>query len=71
MEEKAILVDLPTSVRGFVFTDDNGDPRIVVNARLTREENRRTYKHERGHIDRGEMFNEDYHEYGGETAREN
>ena len=62
-EEKAILVDLPTSVRGFVFTDDNGDPRIVVNARLTREQNRRTWDHEKKHIARGDMNEPNYIEY--------
>lgn len=64
-ENIAILEDLPTSVRGFVFTDENGDPVIVVNARLTREQNRRTWDHEQAHIARGDMFNEDYHEYEG------
>ena len=66
-ENEVILQDLPTSVRGFVFQGDDGEPVIVVNSRLTREQNRRTYDHERGHIDRGEMFNEEYHEYGGKT----
>ena len=62
-EEKAILVDLPTSVRGFVYLDDNGDPRIVVNARLTREQNRRTWDHEKKHIARGDMNEPNYIEY--------
>ena len=63
MEERVILLDLPTSVRGFVFLDENGDPAIVLNARLTREQNRRTYDHERGHIDRDELHDKSYHEY--------
>ena len=61
----AILDNLPTTVRGFCFHDNDGESFVVVNARLTREQNRRTYDHEKKHIDRGEMFNEDYHEYGG------
>ncbi len=65
MEEHTILLNLPTSVRGMVYHDDNGDPVIVLNARLTREANRRTYKHEHDHIKRGEMYDENYHEYGG------
>ena len=65
MEERVILLDLPTSVRGFVFLDENGDPAIVLNARLTREQNRRTYDHERGHIERGDMYEPTYNEYGG------
>ena len=62
-ENKAILVDLPTSVRGMVYHEDDGTPVIVLNARLTREQNRRTFDHERRHIDRDEMFDTDYHEY--------
>ena len=62
-EERAILVDLPTSVRGFVYLDDNGDPKIVVNARLTREQNRRTWDHEKEHINRGDMNEPNYIEY--------
>ena len=65
MEEHTILMDLPTSVRGLVFHDDDGDPLIVLNARLTREQNLKTYDHERRHIDRGEMFEPNYNEYGG------
>lgn len=66
-ERPAILDDLPTSVRGFCFHDNDGEAFIVLNARHTREANRKTYDHEKNHIDRGEMFNEDYHEYGGAT----
>ena len=63
MDDHVILQDLPTSVRGFVFQGDDGEPVIVVNSRLTREQNRKTYDHERGHIDRGEMNEPTYHEY--------
>ena len=62
-ENEVILQDLPTSVRGFVFHDDDGEPVIVVNARLTHEQNRRTYRHEKKHIQRGDMFNSKYIEY--------
>ena len=67
-ENRAILMDLPTSVRGFVYMDDNGDPTIVVNARLTREANRKTWEHEQRHIRRGEMSEPNYNEYGGTEA---
>jgi hypothetical protein len=66
MEDRVILQDLPTSVRGFVFQGSDGDPVIVLNARLTREQNRRTYDHEKKHIERGEMYEPNYNEYGGE-----
>ena len=65
MNERVILQDLPTEVRGFVYQDETGEPVIVVNSRLTREANRKTYDHEQKHVKRGDMLNEDYHEYGG------
>lgn len=64
-ENRVILQDLPTSVRGFVFQDPDGNPVIVVNSRMTREQNRRTYKHEQSHIDRNELNEPTYNEYGG------
>lgn len=60
----AILMNLPTSIRGFVFTDENGEPVVVVNSRLPREQNIRTYIHEQNHIRNGDMENENYREYG-------
>ena len=62
-ERPAMLVDLPTSVRGFCYHDDDGEEYIVLNARLTREANLKTYEHERGHILRGDLDNCDYIEY--------
>ena len=64
-EGEAILANLPTSIRGFVYNDENGDPVIVVNARLTREQNLITYDHEQGHIERNELNEPTYIEYGG------
>ena len=66
MEDRnVILMNLPTSVRGFVCLGEDGEPLIVVNARLTREQNRKTYDHEQNHIENGDMENTDFHEYGG------
>ena len=64
-DSRVILQDLPTSIRGFVFQGEDGDPVIVVNSRLTREQNRLTYNHERGHIERNELNEPTYNEYGG------
>ena len=64
-DNTVILQDLPTSVRGFCYHDDEGEEYVVVNARLTREQNRKTYDHERDHIARGDMYEPTYHEYGG------
>ena len=65
-ERPAILDNLPTTVRGFCFHDNDGEAFIVLNARLTWEQNRRTYDHEKRHIERGEMYEPTYNEYGGE-----
>ena len=62
-DSRVILQDLPTSVRGFVFQGEDGEPVIVVNSRLTREQNIRTYDHERGHIRRNELNEPTYNEY--------
>lgn len=59
------LADLPTSVRGFVYHDDDGDIYIVLNSRLSHEQNLSTYVHELKHIRRGDLDNPNYHEYGG------
>ena len=64
-ENEVILQDLPTSVRGFCFLGDDGEPVIVVNSRLTREQNRRTFRHEKKHIRRDELHEPTYNEYGG------
>ena len=65
-ENEVILQDLPTSVRGFVFLGDDGEPVIVVNSLRTLEANRRTFLHEKKHIDRNELTDKNYHEYGEE-----
>ena len=67
MNERVLLMDLPTSIHGFVFQGDDGEPVIVLNSRHSREQNRKTYDHECGHIDRGELNDPDYNEYGGEA----
>lgn len=59
------LADLPTSVRGFVYHDDDGEIYIVLNSRLSHEQNLSTYVHELKHIRRGDLDNPNYHEYGG------
>ena len=64
MEERdVILQDLPTSVRGFVFQGEDGEPVIVVNSRLSREQNVKTYRHEKRHIRRNELNDPTFIEY--------
>lgn len=55
------IVDLPPRVRGFV-TQKNGEPVIVLNARLTREQNLKTYLHELRHIKNGDFEKENVDE---------
>lgn len=62
-ENEVILQDLPTSVRGFVFQGEDGEPVIVVNSRLSREQNVKTYRHEKRHIRRNELNDPTYIEY--------
>lgn len=57
------LADLPNSVHGFCYHDDDGEDYIILNSRDTREMNLKTYNHERGHLERGEMYNQNYIEY--------
>lgn len=59
------LMNLPTSVRGFVYHDDDGELYIVLNSRLSHEQNLSTYVHELKHISRGDLDDPNYHEYGG------
>ena len=58
-----VLANLPTSIRGYCYLDSNGDPVIVLNARLTREQNRKTWTHEQQHIARGDLYETGYNEY--------
>lgn len=66
VKDRVILQDLPTSVRGFVFQGEDGEPVIVVNSRLTREQNQKTFRHEKNHIERNELNEPTYNEYGGD-----
>lgn len=60
-----ILQDLPSTVRAFCYHDDEGHAFMVINSRLTLEEQRKAYRHEKKHIKAGDMYNSDYTEYGG------
>ena len=59
---RVTLANLPTSVRGFVFMESDGVPRIVLNANLTREQNMRTMDHEIRHIENDELTDQNYKE---------
>jgi Zn-dependent peptidase ImmA (M78 family) len=58
-----ILKDLPVKIHGFVCLGSDYEPIIVINARLSRTQQLRTYQHEIKHIQHGDMQNINYHEY--------
>lgn len=63
-ETRIILEDMPVSVRGFCYHDDDGNAFVVLNSRLSTNQQRKTYRHEIKHIKDGDMYNENYKEYG-------
>ena len=60
---RTLVIDLPTSVKGFVYLDSSNTPCIVLNARMTAEIQKDTYRHELDHIRHGDIDNMDYKEY--------
>ena len=58
-----VLKDLPVHIRGFVCLGSDYEPVIIINSRLSREQQLRTYMHEMKHIQRDELINDNYHEY--------
>lgn len=63
-EIRTILKDLPVTIKGLCYHDDDGTPVIVLNSRLPREIQQLTFQHEMDHILRGEMYDITYIEYG-------
>lgn len=61
---RVIHEDMPTKIRGFCCLGSDYEPIIVVNSRLSWEQQAKTVRHELDHIRHGEMFDESYVEYG-------
>ena len=57
-------MDLPTTVRGFVTVGSDYEPCIVINARMTKEQQKKTWFHEMNHIEHNDLDNPLYNEYG-------
>lgn len=57
------LENLPTRIKGFCYHDDDGHEFIILNSRLPHEMNLESYQHELLHIERGDMYDMNYHEY--------
>ena len=62
-QQRVVLQNLPTSVKGFCFLDEDGEPVVVVNSRLTWEQNVQAYEHEQRHIRNNELTEPSYIEY--------
>jgi len=58
-----VCKDLPSTVRGCCFHDDDGQAIVLLNANLTIQAQKKTLRHEIGHIVRGDMDNLNYREY--------
>lgn len=67
-ETPVYFMNLPTTVRGFVTFGADSEPIIVLNARMSTEQQRETWLHEVNHIASGHLFDDAYTdavEYGG------
>lgn len=58
-----VLRDLPESIHGFTVLGSDYEPIIILNSRMSREQQRKTYRHEMDHIVSGQMDDEGYKEY--------
>lgn len=58
-----ILKDLPPHVRGFTCLGSDYNPIIIINSRMTVEQQRKTYRHEMNHIRSGQFDDDNYEEY--------
>ncbi len=56
-DTRVIYEDLPTTIGGCVKETD-GFYTIILNSRMTREQNKETYVHEQFHIDNGDFDRE-------------
>ena len=63
-EIPVILKDLPVHVHGFVCMGSDYNPCIVINSRMTVEQQKKTYQHELDHILSGQFDDDNYVEYG-------
>lgn len=57
------LKDLPETIRGFTMLGSDYEPIIILNSRLSVEQQRKTYRHEMNHITSGEIDDDDFSEY--------
>lgn len=53
---RVVLHNMPTDVRGFLVSDAEGGHTVLLNSRLSWEQNRETYLHEIRHIKSGDIY---------------
>lgn len=53
------LIDLPAGTNGVTVKDENGDFNVYINARLSADARARAWRHEVGHIRRGDFYRTD------------
>ena len=58
-----ILKDLPETIRGFTILGSDYEPIIILNSRMSHEQQQKTYRHEMDHIISGQIDDEGYTEY--------
>lgn len=58
-----LSTELPASVNAICYHDDDGNPCILINAKCSIEQQRKSARHELTHIKRGDNFNASYVEY--------
>ena len=62
-----VLQDLPVSIHGFICLGSDYEPIIVINSRLSVEQQRKTFRHEMRHLLSGQFDDDAYDnctEYG-------
>jgi Zn-dependent peptidase ImmA (M78 family) len=63
-EVPVILKKLPHRIRGFACLGSDLEPIIIINEDLSPYEQKKVYHHEMGHIERGEIWDMKFSEYG-------
>jgi hypothetical protein len=56
---RTYLVNLPTRIPGMLTVDENGEPMIYLNARLSSVQHKLTYDHELKHLEHDDLNNDD------------
>ena len=52
---RVVYQDMPAAIKGFCKCDDFGEPTIILNSRLSYDQNLATYWHEIEHIEKNDF----------------